>query len=131
MNAVGKLIKVDDLRNQVWPHEANDFTKWMAENLDLLGKEIGIDIELRETEHRIGKYRLDILAHDVTNDRVVAIENQLEATDHVHLGQLITYVARFDSPGIGIWISKQINDEHKAALEWLNKKPTGDFLGLK
>jgi len=131
MNAVGKLIKVDDLREQVWKHEAKDFTTWLADNLGLLGHEIGIDLELREVEYRVGKYRLDILAHDVNNDRIVAIENQLEPTDHGHLGQLITYVARCDAPGVGIWISKQINDEHKAALEWLNKKTDWYFFGIE
>lgn len=131
MNGVGKLIKVDDLKEEVWRHEAKDFTPWLSINLDLLGQEIGVDLELREVEYKIGNYRLDILAHDVNNNRIVAIENQLEATDHGHLGQLITYVARYDEPGIGIWISKQINDEHKAALEWLNKKTDWYFFGIE
>jgi len=128
---ISKLVKADELLKQIWPHEARDFTKWLSENLDLLGQEIGIDLELREVEHRIGKYRLDILAHDINDDRIVAIENQLEPTDHVHLGQLITYTARYDSPGIAIWISKQINDEHKAALEWLNRKTDWYFFGVE
>ncbi|MCJ8501363.1 DUF4268 domain-containing protein [Desulfatitalea alkaliphila] len=132
MNQVGTLSKVDDLKT-VWEHEARDFTTWLANNLELLGEEIGIDLEHRCNEYTVGKFRLDILAHDLTNDRPVAIENQLEVTDHSHLGQLLTYLAQFPKTGIGIWISKRMRDEHIAALEWLNNqsKDGWSFFGVE
>jgi hypothetical protein len=132
MNQIGTLKKVDDLRT-IWTNEAVDFTGWLAANLNLLGQEIGIDLELREREHNVGNFRLDILAQDLSNGRPVAIENQLEVTDHNHLGQLLTYLAKFQNSGIAIWISKRMRDEHIAALEWLNNqsKDGWSFFGVE
>jgi len=88
---LGKLEKVKDLRS-VWKHEANDFTKWLAKeaNLDILGDEIGIDIELISTEARTGSFSTDILAVEANTDNRIIIENQLERTNHDHLGKIIT-----------------------------------------
>jgi hypothetical protein len=117
---LGKLKKID-LR-EYWKHEALDFTKWLAEteNLDELGDEIGIDIELIQTEAGVGRFSVDILAQEQTTDKKIVIENQLEATDHSHLGQILTYAAGIEAEYI-VWIVKDVREEHKQAIEWLNE----------
>lgn len=117
---LSKLHKVD-LR-EVWKHEALDFTNWLAkdENLELLSDEIGIDISLLQTEASVGKFNVDILAEETNTDRKIVIENQLETTDHDHLGKIITYASGFDAEFI-IWIVKSVRDEHKQAIDWLNE----------
>jgi len=102
---LGKLEKVP-LR-EAWKHEALNFTTWLAEenNLRLLSDEIGIDISLIQTEASVGKFSVDILAEEENTDRKIVIENQLESTDHDHLGKIITYASGFDAEII-IWIVK-------------------------
>jgi hypothetical protein len=114
----GKVSKVN-LRD-IWLKEEHHFTPWLCENLDKLGEAIGIDIELKQREASVGKFELDILAQDISRDRVVVIENQIEPTDHKHLGQLITY-ASFFKAGVIIWISETIQEQHRAAIDWLNE----------
>lgn len=118
--ALSKLKKVD-LREE-WKHEATDFTNWLAqdENLQLLSEEIGIDITLIQTEASVGKFSVDILAEEDNTGRKIVIENQLETTNHDHLGKLITYASGFDAE-IVIWIVKDVRDEHKQAVDWLNE----------
>lgn len=117
--ALGILKKVDV--RTVWTHEAHDFTKWLAkeENLQLLSEEVGVTISLIDTEVFAGKYKVDILAEEEGTERKIIIENQLEFTDHKHLGQIITYASGYDADII-IWIVKGVNDEHLQAIEWLN-----------
>ena len=121
MEKLGKLEKVKDLRS-VWPHEANDFTKWLAkeENLSTLSEEIGIDIELLSTEAKTGSFSTDILAVEVNTNNKIIIENQLEATNHDHLGKIITYASGHDAKTI-IWIVKEAREEHRQAIDWLNE----------
>lgn len=116
---------------EIWPNEAADFTPWLAENLSLLGKVLKLDLELRGTEVRVGSYLLDILAHDKRADRSVVIENQLEPTDHDHLGKLLTYAAGHDA-GTIVWIAGEFRDEHRVALDYLNARTMGDteFFGV-
>lgn len=120
INKIGKIIKVD-LR-KAWSHEASDFTNWLAEeeNLLLLSDEVGMDIKLIETEASVGKFSVDILAEEENTGRKVIIENQLERTDHDHLGKIITYASGYDAEVI-IWIVKEVRDEHKQAIDWLNE----------
>ncbi|MBU1177142.1 MAG: DUF4268 domain-containing protein [Patescibacteria group bacterium] len=114
-------IKQIDLR-KAWNHEATDFTNWLSEdeNLSLLSDEIGIDLTLIQTEASVGKFSVDILAEEENTGRKIIIENQLEATDHDHLGKIITYASGYDAEII-IWIVKDVRDEHKQAINWLNE----------
>lgn len=124
---LGKLEKVKDLRS-VWKHEANDFTKWLAEeeNLATLGDELGIDIELRATEAKTGSFSTDILAVEANTNNKIIIENQLEQTNHDHLGKIITYASGHDAKTI-IWIVKNTREEHRQAIDWLNEHTDEDI----
>lgn len=117
---LSKLQKVD-LRN-VWKHEALDFTQWLAnpENMAELSDVIGIELSLIETEASVGKFNVDIYAEESMTGRKVVIENQLEMTDHDHLGKIITYASGLDAEII-IWIVKSPREEHRQAVEWLNE----------
>lgn len=126
---LSKLEEIKDLRT-VWPHEALDFTPWLAQddNITLLADAIGIDITVDETESSVGDFNVDIFASETGTDRKIIIENQLEDTNHDHLGKLITY-ASGKSADIVIWVVKQASEEHKAAIEWLNNH-TDDSVGF-
>lgn len=115
-----KLKQIKDLR-EVWPNEAKDFTPWLAkeENLKLLGETIGIEMELTEKESAVGDFSVDVLAIEQDTGRKIIIENQLEETNHDHLGKLITY-ASGKGAAIIIWIVRHARDEHRQAIEWLN-----------
>lgn len=128
---LAKIERVTDLR-ATWPNEAQHFTPWLAENLDQLGEVLGIDLELQQIEAPVGGYNLDILATDLNSRRPVIIENQLETTDHGHLGQLLTYAAGFDAEAV-VWVTREFREEHRQALDWLNQR-TGEetqFFGLE
>lgn len=118
---LSKIERVDI--RQVWKNEASDFTTWLAasENLELLCEEIGIDLSLVQTEASVGKFRVDILAEETNTGRKVVIENQIESINHDHLGKIITYASGFDAEII-IWIVKNVLDEHKQAVDWLNER---------
>ncbi len=117
---LGKLKEIKDLR-KVWPHEALDFTPWLAEedNLMLLSDAVGIDITVDETESSVGNFNVDIYATEIGTERKIIIENQLEDTNHDHLGKLITY-ASGKSADVVIWVVKRAREEHRSAIEWLN-----------
>ncbi len=117
---LGRLKEIKDLR-KVWPHEALDFTPWLAEedNLALLADAVGLEITIDETESGVGDFNVDIYATETGTDRKIIIENQLEDTNHDHLGKLITY-ASGKSADIIIWVVKRAREEHRAAIEWLN-----------
>jgi len=126
-NKLGKLTRVD-LR-EIWKNEEYDFSNWLAEeeNLTKLSDEIGIEIRLSEKEAGVGRYSLDILAEEEGTDRKIVIENQLEKTNHDHLGKIITYAAGHDA-SIVIWIFKDITEEHRKAIDWLNENTGEDRL---
>jgi hypothetical protein len=123
---LGRLEKLD-LRTY-WKKEATDFTPWLAkeENIQLLGETIGIELEVQSQEESVGPFSADILCKDTLNDHFVLIENQLEKTDHTHLGQLMTYAAGLDAVTI-IWKAQKFSEEHRAALDWLNKITDDSF----
>ncbi len=124
-------LKTVDLRD-VWNNEATDFTRWLAqqENVDLLSSEIGIEIKPIKTEANVGPFKVDILAEEGSSGRKIIIENQLEDTNHDHLGKIITYASGYDAEII-IWIVRDVREEHQRAIEWLNEhtdEKTGFFL---
>lgn len=125
-NNLGKITKVE-LRN-AWNHEASDFTNWLAEeeNLHLLSDEIGIDIKLIQTEANVGKFNVDILAEEENTGNKIVIENQLEPTNHDHLGKIITYASGYEA-NIVIWIVKEAREEHRQAIDWLNEHTDEDL----
>lgn len=106
---------------EIWPHEALNFTNWLSqeENMELLSNELNIDIEVVDTEVSTGKYKLDILARN-SDDETIVIENQLENTNHDHLGKIITYASGLDATTI-IWIVEDVEEEHRQAVNWLNE----------
>jgi len=104
----------------IWKNEEKDFTPWLAENIEHLSKLIGIPIAVEQTEKRVGAYELDIFGRVEGGDAVVIVENQLDATDHKHLGQLITYATGLEA-AIIIWIAPEIGEDHRSAIEWLNR----------
>lgn len=117
---LGSLEKLEDLRI-VWQHEASDFTPWLADedNIVILGDTIGIEIAEVTTEAPVGGFSADIIAKETGTDRIIVIENQLEDSNHDHLGKIITYASGRDA-SIIIWIVKNAREEHKKAIEWLN-----------
>lgn len=124
MNTLGRLQQVS-LR-EVWAHEALDFTQWLAkaDNLEQLGLALGIELYEAETEVSVGRFFVDILATDDAGRKVV-IENQLAATDHDHLGKVITYAAGLGAQVI-VWIAETAKEEHQQAVEWLNENTSSE-----
>jgi hypothetical protein len=123
---LSRLKKVD--LKTVWPHEAQNFTPWLAreENLEELGNTVSMDLALHSQETPIGAFKADILCKDSTTQGWVVIENQLHKTNHSHLGQLLTYAAGLDhAEGLEtttiIWIASEFTSDHRAALDWLNE----------
>lgn len=130
--SLGRLQRVDV--REVFANEPVSFTPWLArgENLQLLGETIGMELELEAQEKEVGPFRADILCKNIATDEWVLIENQLGKTDHIHLGQLLTYAAGLDAVTI-VWIAHLFTDEHRAALDWLNTKTAEGirFFGLE
>lgn len=116
---LGKLEKVD--LHEIWKTEGQDFTPWLAreENLEMLGEVIEIELELEAQEKDVGPFRADILCKNTSDDSLVLIENQIEKTDHRHLGQIMTYAAGLQSVVI-VWVASKFTEEHRKALDWLN-----------
>ncbi len=127
---LGKLEEVDV--RTAWAHEANDFTPWLLAHDDHLAETLGIDLELQQSEHPVGGFSLDLIGTDLTNDAVLIVENQLDSTDHGHLGQIMTYAAGTDASTV-VWIATSFRDEHRQALDWLNEQTREDvrFFGIE
>ena len=123
---LGRLEPVE-LRD-IWTSEASEFTPWLAgpENLSVLGETLGIDLELEAQERTVGPFRADILCKDIGTGNWVLIENQLERTDHGHLGQLLTYASGLEAVTI-VWVAAQFTDEHRSTLDWLNRITDSEF----
>jgi hypothetical protein len=120
---LGRLER-QELRT-VWAHEASGFTPWLAqaENLGILGETLGLSLELEAQEQAVGPFRADILCRDLGSEEAehwVLIENQLERTDHSHLGQLLTYASGLEAVTI-IWVASRFTEEHRSTLDWLNR----------
>lgn len=117
---LGKIIELD-IRS-VWAHEQYDFSKWLAEeeNIRALGETLNLSLTDVNTEQFVGNYRCDIICKDELTGKSVLIENQLEQTNHDHLGKIITYASGLDA-SVVVWIVANARDEHASAVEWLNK----------
>ena len=127
---LGSLKRLE--AREVWTNEALDFTPWLRDNVQLLSAAIGMDLDLVESEVAVGPFSADLVAKDPSSGRTIVIENQLESTDHGHLGQVLTYGAG-TSASVFVWISTQFRDEHRAALDWLNEHSAlgFDFFGVE
>lgn len=123
---LGKLAEVDI--RELWKHEQYDFSEWLSkeENIEMLSDEIALTLTEINKEVFVGSYRCDLVAKDETTGIKVVIENQLEATNHDHLGKIITYASGLDA-NVVIWIVKEAREEHRSAIEWLNNKTTKDI----
>lgn len=134
MTKLGRLERVD-LRSE-WAKEDRDFTPWLAreENIALLGETLKMSLEVEEEERQVGRFSADILCKDIASSDGdwVVIENQLEKTDHSHLGQILTYSAGLEAKTC-IWVAEKFHDEHRAAIDWLNEISSDDhqFFGLE
>ncbi|MFW5902837.1 MAG: DUF4268 domain-containing protein [archaeon] len=131
MSELGEIQEVD-LRRQ-WQKEDREFTPWLSNNLDLIEEKLEIDLELKGTEVPVGSYNADIVAEPTQSEKgSVVIENQLGKSDHDHLGKIITYASGLDASYV-VWICKEIQEEHKAAVDWLNENFSKDvgFLALE
>ena len=122
---LGKLKEID-IRT-VWTHEQYDFSKWLAteENIRELGDVLSLSLTEIETEKFVGSYRCDIVCKDELTGKTVLIENQLEMTNHDHLGKIITYASGLDA-SVVVWVVASAREEHSSAIEWLNKHTNSD-----
>jgi hypothetical protein len=123
---LGRLERVE-LRD-IWATEASDFTPWLArsENLEVLSETLAIELELEAQEKPVGPFRADLLCKDIGTNRWVLVENQLERTDHTHLGQLLTYASGLEAVTI-VWIAARFTEEHRSTLDWLNRITDDSF----
>lgn len=117
-------LKVVPVR-EVWKHEAHDFTQWMLDNADVLADVLGMDLELEAAEHPVGGFSLDLIGREVATGHVVIVENQLERSDHTHLGQILTY-AGGTNPQTIVWCAPAFTEPHRAAIDWLNEHTDED-----
>jgi len=121
--SIAKIKKVS-LR-ELWKKEDKNFTKWLEENIDYLNDVIDIDISIESREENVGPFRVDLYGEDNYGNKVI-IENQLEKTDHTHLGQIITYLTNLEAK-TAIWISSDPVEEHQKAIDWLNETTPDDI----
>jgi len=124
-------IEEHELRS-VWENEERDFTQWLTENIDLLGAELGIEIEDARAEEAIGNFSADIVAREMNTGETIVIENQYSKTNHDHLGKLLTYSAG-KRAGFTMWLAEEFRPEHRSVLEWLNESGPKDvkFFAIK
>ncbi|TVQ64829.1 MAG: DUF4268 domain-containing protein [Balneolaceae bacterium] len=113
----------------IWRHEARDFTTWLQENIDILKDAIGLEVINPEVEQSTGSFNVDITAEDASGN-IIVIENQLEKSDHDHLGKIITYLTSFEAK-VAIWIVSEPRQEHINAISWLNESTEADFYLIK
>ncbi|WGL52149.1 DUF4268 domain-containing protein [Nocardioides sp. BP30] len=117
--ALGRIQTVEP--RSVWPHEAHDFTPWLLGNVDVLADLLGMNLVLEAAEHPVGDFSLDLVGRNEDTGERVIVENQLEVSDHTHLGQILTYAAGTDPANI-VWIATGFRPEHRAAIDWLNSR---------
>lgn len=121
---IGRLIDISP--RTAWANEVASFTPWLAANLDRLSEAIGVPLELEGREVAVESFSADILARNLADDSLILIENQLETTDHTHLGQILTYLAGLDAKTV-IWIARDFRAPHLPAIKWLNQHTVDPF----
>lgn len=109
-----------------WPNEARDFTPWLVQNIGHLSNAVGLELEPGETEVAVEQFSADIVASDSKTGSRVLIENQLEGSDHTHLGQIMTYLAGLEARFV-IWVARDFEEAHRSAIRWLNDHTADDF----
>ena len=126
MGSIGRLTEVDV--RELWKHEQYDFSNWLSKesNLEYLNEILGLTLTDVDKEVYVGPYRCDLVAKDETSGITVIVENQLEGTNHDHLGKIITYASGLDAK-VMVWIVKEAKEEHRAAIEWLNNNTNNDI----
>lgn len=124
---IGKIERVP-LR-EVWKHEALDFTQWLQDNIDILNEVIDLNLANPEREQSAGSFSVDIVAEDETGNPVI-IENQLEKSNHDHMGKILTYSVAMGAR-TAIWIVADPRPEHISAITWLNESSAANFYMLK
>ena len=110
----------------VWGHEAHEFTPWLAKNLNYISNAIGVPLEIVETEASVDEFWADIVARNPLNDSVALIENQLESSDHTHLGQILTYLAGLEARTV-VWVARGFTPAHLSSVRWLNENTVDGF----
>ncbi len=120
---IGK-IEIVPVR-KAFPHEAHNFTVWLESNIDALSQRIGIELTVLEREKAVGSFNVDLVCEDANRNRVI-IENQLERTDHDHLGKLLTYLVNLEAK-MAIWVTPEVRPEHERVIDWLNETVGGDY----
>jgi hypothetical protein len=121
---LGTLVDVNI--REAWNHEAHSFTPWLAAHLNTLADKLGIPLELKGQEVAVDTFAADILAQNPLDESLILIENQLEGSDHSHLGQIMTYLAGLKAHTV-VWVASDFRDAHLSALNWLNENTTDSF----
>lgn len=104
----------------IWHHEARDFTPWLVDNLSFLARALNMELEFEAREKTIGEFRADLVCRNKVDNSRMVIENQLDRSDHSHLGQVLTYAAGLQAVTL-VWISTEFRDSHRATLDWQNE----------
>ena len=122
--AFGKLLDLGP--REAWQNEERDFTPWLAANIEHLSDAIGIPLEITGTEVTVERFEADILARNPMDGTIVLIENQLEITDHTHLGQIMTYLAGLNAHTV-VWVAPSFREPHLSAIRWQNEHTNEGF----
>ena len=119
--------KLKDLAlRDVWDHEAKKFTPWLFDNIERLSDAIGLPMEPEGTEVAVKQFSADIVARNPDNGSRILIENQLEGSNHTHLGQILTYLAGVQAETV-IWVARDFDESHRSAIRWLNDHTVQPF----
>jgi hypothetical protein len=120
---IGRLT-IESVR-KAFPNEARDFTRWLEAHIEDLSKRLGMDLTVVEREKEVGDFNVDLLCEDDQGRRVI-IENQLERTNHDHLGKLLTYLVNLEA-SVAIWLATEPRPEHQKVIDWLNESTAADL----
>ncbi|MFN9435492.1 MAG: hypothetical protein ACK6DC_11220 [Planctomycetota bacterium] len=127
MNALPEFSRLVELDiRDAWRLEAYEFTPWLADNLEYLSDALGVCLELIKREAPVGPFSADLLLRNASDKSLILVENQLEASDHSHLGQILTYLQGLEAKTV-VWIAPRFRDEHLSAVRWLNQNTLSEY----